>query len=165
MEVNWKSVDDIRKEYHALSKDKQTDAKWERLISEYERREKRVAKKHKLYKKPDPQCSDCNGKGKHLSTYNPESHWDWYEIGGRWKDYFELKNGSKADQAKVGQIKKEIKPTFAVVKDGEWYEKGEMGWWGITRNEKAEAKWDKEFKKLLKGLPKDTLVTLVDAHI
>jgi hypothetical protein len=22
-----------------------------------------------------------------------------------------------------------IKPTFAVVKDGRWYERGEMGWW------------------------------------
>jgi hypothetical protein len=23
-----------------------------------------------------------------LSTYNPESKWDWYQIGGRWSDYF-----------------------------------------------------------------------------
>lgn len=24
--------------------------------------------------------------GNELSTYNPNSKWDWYEIGGRWKD-------------------------------------------------------------------------------
>ena len=26
-----------------------------------------------------------------LTTYNPNSKWDWYEVGGRWTGYFKLK--------------------------------------------------------------------------
>ena len=38
------------------------------------------------------------------STYNPDSKWDWYSVGGRWSGFFVLKNGEAADQA----IKKDI---------------------------------------------------------
>jgi hypothetical protein len=34
--------------------------------------------------KPDPECEDCNGTGVMTSTYNPDSQWDWWQIGGRW---------------------------------------------------------------------------------
>lgn len=54
---------------------------------------------------------------------------------------------------------------FAVIKDGIWYEKGEMGWWGITTNEKDQTKWNEEFDALLKGLPDDTLLSVYDCHI
>jgi hypothetical protein len=27
-----------------------------------------------------------------MSTYNPRSKWDWYEVGGRWSGYFKLKS-------------------------------------------------------------------------
>jgi hypothetical protein len=30
---------------------------------------------------------------------------------------------------------------FAVVKDGKWYERGEMGWWGIVHDEKNRDRW------------------------
>lgn len=55
--------------------------------------------------------------------------------------------------------------TFAVVKDGKWYERGEMGWWGITINEKSDDVWQKEFDELFKSLPDDTLLSLYDCHI
>jgi len=55
--------------------------------------------------------------------------------------------------------------TYAVVYNGEWYEKGEMGWWGISTNEKEPDKWNVEFNKLLDSVPDDTLLTLVDCHI
>jgi hypothetical protein len=54
---------------------------------------------------------------------------------------------------------------FAVVKDGRWYEKGEMGWWATVSNEKEAAAWQEELKALLSGLPPDTLLTVVDCHI
>jgi hypothetical protein len=76
-----------------------------------------------------------------------------------------LKNGARVDQTQIQFIKGKIEPTFAVVKDGEWYEKGNMGWWAIVSDEKKEKAWHKEFHSLLKGLPKKTVVTLVDAHI
>jgi hypothetical protein len=55
--------------------------------------------------------------------------------------------------------------TFAVVKDGKWYERGEMGWWGIVSNEKNRDDWNEEFQKLVKGLSDDMLLTVVDCHI
>jgi len=55
--------------------------------------------------------------------------------------------------------------TYAVVKDGKWYERGEMGWWGISTNEKDESEWNAEFYQLLESLPDDTMLTLVDCHI
>ena len=138
-------------------------------------------------------------------SFNPQAKWDWYQLGGRWSDFFTLKSGAignhgkkswtnedeprkanHADQALKGDIdfdgmaeekfedlsssydefEKEVAEkgydpahgyfrygientgtretpvaetreqylkrcaaisTFAVLKDGEWYEKGEMG--------------------------------------
>lgn len=55
--------------------------------------------------------------------------------------------------------------TFAVLKDGKWYERGEMGWWGIVSDEIEVDKWNDEFKKLIDELPDDTLLSLYDCHI
>jgi len=55
--------------------------------------------------------------------------------------------------------------TFAVVKDGEWYERGEMGWWACVSNEKPEAQWETEFQALLEAVPDDTLLSVFDCHI
>lgn len=53
--------------------------------------------------------------------------------------------------------------TYALIKDGIWYEKGQMGWWGISNNENEN--WQEEFTKMIKSLPEDTLLTVVDCHI
>ena len=55
--------------------------------------------------------------------------------------------------------------TFAVVKDGVWYEKGKMGWWGMTSNEKDQNEWNKQLMELLDSVPDDTLISIYDCHI
>ncbi len=55
--------------------------------------------------------------------------------------------------------------TFAILKDGQWFERGEMGWWGIAHNEKPDEAWDEEFSKLLDELPDNTLLSVYDCHI
>ncbi len=55
--------------------------------------------------------------------------------------------------------------TFAVLKDGKWFERGEMGWWGITIDEKPNEVWDEEFSKLINELPEETLLSVYDCHI
>lgn len=55
--------------------------------------------------------------------------------------------------------------TFAVVKDGVWYQKGDMGWWGCVSDEKDQDKWNKEYLNLLKSTPDDHTLTIVDCHI
>lgn len=55
--------------------------------------------------------------------------------------------------------------TFAVLKDGKWYEKGKMGWWACVSDEKEPKDWNLEFKKLLDEIPEDTQLSLYDCHI
>lgn len=176
-------------------------------------------------------------------SFNPQAKWDWYQLGGRWSDYFTLKpNGqgnrgkkswtnenvpskaNHADQALKSDIdfdamadekfedlsntydefEKEVEEkgydpgsgyfgygientgdrenpvaetraqylkrcagvsAHAVLKDGEWYEKGEMGWFGCVSDEKAPDSWKDEFNNLIDGLPDDTLLSLYDCHI
>lgn len=54
--------------------------------------------------------------------------------------------------------------TYAVVKDGQWYQRGEMGWWGMSSNEKDKDQWNQEFAALVSGLSDDELLTVVDCH-
>jgi hypothetical protein len=54
---------------------------------------------------------------------------------------------------------------FAVVMDGKWHEKGDMGWWGVVRGEKDQDDWNAQVAKLLDGLPAEKWLTVVDCHI
>ena len=54
---------------------------------------------------------------------------------------------------------------FAIVKDGKWYEKGKMGWWGMVSDEQLGVDWHSQAKMLMEDLPDDTLLTIVDCHI
>lgn len=53
---------------------------------------------------------------------------------------------------------------YAVLKDGKWYQKGEMGWFGMSNDDMLQDEWNDEFWKLLATLDDDTLLTLVDCH-
>lgn len=55
--------------------------------------------------------------------------------------------------------------TFAIVKDGKWFERGEMGWFACVSDEKEQAVWSDEFAKLLDDLPPTSWLTVVDCHI
>ena len=55
--------------------------------------------------------------------------------------------------------------TFAVVKEGKWYQRGNMGWWGMVSDEEDKATWYQQFSDLIDGLPDDTMLTVVDCHI
>lgn len=53
--------------------------------------------------------------------------------------------------------------THALLHEGKWYERGEMGWFAVVTDEKHD--WDTEFNKLLDELPDDAILNLVDCHI
>jgi hypothetical protein len=73
---------------------------------------------------------------------------------------FAVSREEYVEKARRGAVR-----TFALVKDGQWYERGKMGWFACVSGEKDEAEWDQEFAALLDGLPNDTLLTVVDCHI
>jgi hypothetical protein len=54
---------------------------------------------------------------------------------------------------------------FAVLKDGQWVERGQMGWWGCVSNENDHDTWDSDFNAMLDALPDDAWLTVVDCHI
>ena len=99
--------------------------------------------------------------GSILSTCNPKSKWDWYQIGGRWSSTI------PGDEVKMSEIPIEkIETPYAfVTPDGEWVERGEMGWFGVGSNEMDKDEWDAKFREYLKTLDKDIILTQVDCHI
>ena len=112
-----------------------------------------------------------------LSTYNPNAKWDWYCVGGRWNGFLVLKeraeDGSiiEVNEAYFNEIDWDYMkewnriPFCFVDEDGEWYEKGEMGWFAITTNEVDKDTWQDTFKEYLSTVEDDCLVTVVDFHI
>lgn len=121
-------------------------------------------------------------------TTNENVKWDWYQMGGRYRgrlklkaprvdaplymdwqyenyaDYERLKKEGYCDQAYSHEVENldEFVP-FAIVKDGEWHQRGECGWWGVVTDENDN--WDEEAKNLKKDLPYGTLLTVIDCHI
>jgi len=115
---------------------------------------------------PDPECDNCHGVGRYMSTSNPDGKWDWFTIGGRWAGALYDKEGEQFDEnlgansRKVSEITTRIFHSV-ITPDGEWHESATLGWFGITRNENTS--WDEELESILKEY-KDCIGVLVDFH-
>ena len=95
---------------------------------------------------PSYTCNSCDGKGEHLKWPT-----NWVPCD--------------QDSIQVKDLSKNIEPTFAILKDGEWLERGEMGWFAMVSNKKDKDEWQKQFNETLKALPKNNWLTIVDCHI
>ena len=107
-------------------------------------------------------------EGNLYSTYNPNSKWDYYTVGGRWNYGLVTKEGTNTNEDYASEIdwEKTGAPFAFITPGGRWHEKGEMGWWAVVSNEKKKDNWETEFKNALNDLMSDDLrVTLVDCHI
>lgn len=108
---------------------------------------------------PDAACEDCAGTGTAQSTYNPLSKWDWWEIGGRWSGAI---NGS--DVAPVRTLPEGYSTFALVTPEGEWFQRGRMGWWAMVSDAKEPDRWAAEFTEILSSHP-EALVVQIDCHI
>lgn len=79
--------------------------------------------------------------------------------------FFDLEEFQCTEDEYAESISARVITPFAVVKDGKWYQKGEMGWFGITHDEKDQGVWVEEVQKLLDSLADDTALHLYDCHI
>lgn len=129
---------------------------------------------------PDADCTDCSGTGKHVSTSNEKAKWDWWRIGGRWDGFMlalpgidDGKGGFnfgdefeslKRNSCPVPEIKMKTTPFAVLTPDGEWHERGDMGWWGNVSDEKDKDVWWREYRELLATWKECTAVS-VDVHI
>lgn len=108
-----------------------------------------------------------------LTTYNPNSKWDWYQVGGRWDGSLMVPYADDStkhrgvNQAFFRNIDWEAtpRPYAFITTHGEWFQKGEMGWWGMAFEEdehRYEADWKLHLERLAES---EVLVTAVDCHI
>ena len=104
-------------------------------------------------------------EGNVLSTYNPNSKWDWWVIGGRWSNELLHKGENLEDQAPIQECTQIDTPFCFIDLDGNWCESAKMGWWGMTSDEKEEDVWENEFREYLNSVPEDTVLTVIDFHI
>lgn len=78
-------------------------------------------------------------------------------------DYVETFTNSREEY--VEKCKNAVAVPYAFVKDSKWYQKGEMGWFGMSHGEMTQEQWNKEYWEMLNSLDPETVITLVDCHI
>ena len=113
-------------------------------------------------------------EGNIYSTYNPNSKWDWWEVGGRWSNMLTSKDGEAVDSIRVGDLsisfgcKEDKFSTYAVVTpDGKWHAPGEVGWFGASSESEEELRdWQAHYReRFLDTADKDWILTICDCHI
>ena len=80
-----------------------------------------------------------------------------------WGEFYETFSNSR--EAYIKKCKNQTMVPFAIVKDGKWYQKGKMGWFGMSSEEMTEDDWNKQFWEMINNLPPETKLTIVDCHI
>lgn len=86
-----------------------------------------------------------------------------------WQRIFDSWRGISGDErcSNIKEYVENVEPlsTFAILDlEGNWHEKGSMGWWGMVIDEQED--WGKvTFKDLLSKIEPDHFVTVVDCHI
>jgi len=118
-------------------KGEQLPPKWSKFLEQYE---------------DIDDASESYSKLTSVKNLRYAGFWDWEQF---------LVGEERYIQDRVDQVI----TTFAVIKDGKWYERGEMGWWAVVTNEKDRDAWIKEFNDLFNSLPDDTLLSMFDCHI
>ena len=63
-----------------------------------------------LYQAEFDEDEQYDEEGNELSTYNPNSKWDWYSIGGRWKGILKAKAGEVGEISLVCPIETPKRP-------------------------------------------------------
>jgi len=95
---------------------------------------------------PHYTCNGCGGKGMSLK---------W---STRWVSH-------KDNILPVENIAEDFASFAVVTPDGEWHEKGQMGWFGMAKDEKSEEDWKLFCQDIFKKYAKDYLAVVVDCHI
>ena len=156
---------------------------WNALLQPMKDMEKAQFAAHPLKDKADPECDECKGRGWHFTTYNPKSQWDWYQMGGRWNGYFlPPEEADAADKGQYGLGVESVEGNAIPVRDllakwderfvafalltpeGDWLERGSMGWWGCVSDAMTRDEWKQRFKETLEKYP-EALAVAVDCHI
>ncbi|MQL51792.1 hypothetical protein GFC01_05845 [Desulfofundulus thermobenzoicus] len=172
----YRPLDEIRKEFWTDERIKKalenpdifkvTDKEWENFPTrlEWEHVREQAEKDHLLYQKPNPECQNCGGTGKYITTYNPRAKWDWWVIGGR----YDGRVGSGSANPNIAPVsvllEKDVMPFAVVTPNGKWHERGKMGWFGMSFDNKEENDWTEKVRSIFEK-HRDCLAVGCDLHI
>ena len=53
---------------------------------------------------------------------------------------------------------------FAVIQDGQWHAQGQMGWFGMSKDDMTGDEWSAKVQEIYRSLPKDCFIAMVDCH-
>ncbi len=73
----------------------------------------------------------------------------------------------REDDTRESYLERQAGPwaPYAIVKDGEWYEQGKIGWFGTASDEQEPKDWQEIVDSLIQNSEPDALFTIVDCHI
>ncbi len=180
------NLEQLREKFNALPVAEQTDQNWNKMVSPRTKLRDELLASHPLKNKPNPKCKSCKGSGMRISHCNPVAAVDWWRIGGRWDGWiFGPERAQACSDGEGGfnfgaehqMVRDNCRrvsdipiddphyvPFAILTPEGEWIEKGSMGWWGIIADEASDAQWHKTVKKVLSKYP-NHLAVAVDCHI
>lgn len=138
------------------------DFKWKDFVDSEEAKEMDWEDRRKKYHSQPAVAAMDNLRKKLYNEAKSREEKD--EIIHFWLQYDNIEDLQCTEEEYVERAKNQVCATYALVKDGVWYEKGEIGWFG-TIGTVAEVAWYKEFARLIDSLPEETLLTVVDCHI
>jgi hypothetical protein len=117
-------------------------------------------------------ATECGEDGEERFAKTREAFWEQPFLKAlredrdlSWIDRDEIALYARGREAYVGQAADGAVCTFAVVKDGQWFERGRMGWWACVSDGKDKDEWAREFTALFDALPDDTRISVYDCHI
>lgn len=108
---------------------------------------------------------DWNGMRQSLRS-EAEDLWEQAEAERLAGDEWRYKYGIESWMDREAFIEARSHPaTFAVLKDSEWYERGNKGWWGLILDAEPVTLWHQQFDELIEDCAPETLLSVIDCHI
>jgi len=130
---------------------------WSEFIKQVEAKELEIDEAREIYHSQDALKKSKELSEKHFKNEDKEIRnlAIWHDL----KDYQCTREeyGQRAYDNAIG--------TFAILMDGEWFEKGEMGWFGFSDTKIEPEVWAKQQGELIENLHESELVSIYDCHI
>jgi hypothetical protein len=117
----------------------------------------------------DPECDECNRKGKRIVTYNPNGKWDWWVVGEGFSEG--ILTPAIKEPCGISLMNNEMVPVkcldfdklempFAVVTpDGQWHDEDQR----ITKEGGEDVSWDAKVRTVL-AQHEDCILVAVNFH-
>ena len=82
------------------------------------------------------------------------------------EDVLEYGDGSdKVAQEYIETHRLSVVIPFALIHQGKWHQRGEMGWFGTSKSEMTRAQWIRHAWSIIESLPPQSKLALMDCHI